>query len=107
MNRYRLKFTINALSMLEDILKKPFGDVVLSFSSGRISITDLRALVYVGIVGGNNVGKSFTLKDAGDYIDEVGLQTISEDVLKAFTEAFAPSQNERDEQDEAGDPEKN
>lgn len=99
-NEYRLKFTINALSTLEDVLKKPFGDVILSFASGRISINDLRALVYAGIIGGNKGLKSFTLEDAGNYIDEVGIGKVAEMISKAFEEAFTQSKEDNENGEE-------
>ena len=77
----RLRYGINALCMLEDVLGKPLAKL----DTGDLAMKDLRAIIYCGLV---NDDKSLTPEVVGDLIDDYS--NLNEALAK-MNEAFTIS----------------
>ena len=77
----RLKYNMNALAELEDVLGKP----MTQFSAENVGIKELRALVWAGLL---HESPDLTLREAGDLIDLDHLEEIVKKVSEALALAF-------------------
>lgn len=76
---YTIRYTINSLILLEDMLKAPFMEV---FSNDSVSLKVMRDLVYCGLKENH---KDLSLDSVGELMTEA-LQEEYE--LATFTEEF-------------------
>lgn len=80
-----LRYGINALVRIEELLGKPITSLDLT----RLSIADLRNIVFAGLA---HEDKDLTSEKVGDLIDEYAdITVIAEKVGEAFTLAFGES----------------
>lgn len=78
----RLRYGINALCMIEDMLGKP----LTKLDTDRMSIKDIRTVLYCGLAGDD---KDLTPEKVGDLIDEhSNLEEIIQKMTEAITLAF-------------------
>lgn len=77
----RLKFNMNALSELEDVLGKP----VTQLSDQSIGMKELRALLWAGLL---HEDPELTLHMAGELVEMENIQVISEKITEAMMLAF-------------------
>lgn len=80
---HTLRFTTNALVELEQALGKPVSQI--QENSG---IREIRAMVWAGL----SHERRITLQEAGDLVDEAGLQAAAEAVGEAMRLAFGPQE---------------
>lgn len=87
-----LRYNMNALVEFEDVtgqgVLKAFEDI----DKGNLSLKDIRALVWAGLLDYN---EELTLKEAGDVMDECGIETTIEKLTDAIQYAF-PDTKEND-----------
>ena len=77
-----LRYGINALVRIEELLGKP----ITSLDLNRLSVADLRNIVYAGL---SHEDKELTSEKVGDLIDEYSdISVIADKVGEAFTLAF-------------------
>lgn len=80
----RLRYGINALCMIEDILGKP----LTKLDTDNLSIKDMRTVIYCGLAGDD---KELTPEKVGDLIDEYSsLEEISKQMTEALKLSFGP-----------------
>jgi hypothetical protein len=101
-DKYEIKFTTNALADLEKVSGRSFSEIVFNLQSGRLSISDLRDLIMVGVRHGTRSAARFSETDAGNLIDEIGYEAVAKVVGEAFEEAF-PAAGERTDTDAGQD----
>lgn len=77
----RLKFNMNALTELEDVLGMP----ITGLSDQKVGMKELRAMLWAGLLHDD---PDLSLREAGDLIELENLQEISEKVTEAMTIAF-------------------
>ena len=75
-----LRLSTNALCRIEEVSGKAIGALIAGLSGAEIRLSDLRFLV-MGAAG-------VSLDEAGDLIDEAGLQAAVEAIGKAIEAAF-------------------
>lgn len=80
-----LRYTMNALAEIEDILGVPLGEM------GNIQMTmkNIRVILWAGLI---HEDKELTLEQVGDMIDMSNIQEVQE----KLTEAFAVGQEKND-----------
>lgn len=77
-----LRYGLNALVKIEELIGKPITVIDLS----RLSISDLRNIVFAGLM---HEDKELTSEKVGDLIDEYSdIATVASKVADAFTIAF-------------------
>ncbi|MBD1372497.1 hypothetical protein IC620_09020 [Hazenella sp. IB182357] len=82
----RLKFTMNALSELEDVMGKPVTEL------GNVGMKELRALLWAGLIHQN---PDLTLQEAGDLMDLENIEYIGEKVAEAMNLAFPKEEGKK------------
>ncbi len=101
---YALRFSYNALAMLEEQLGRS-----VSALQSAIGVSQVRAMLWAGLEGARlKSGKPrapFTLLQAGDLLDELGIDEATKIVLGAFNASFGPKrESEEGESDSKPDP---
>jgi hypothetical protein len=87
-----LRYGINALCTIEELLGKP----ITALDLNRISIKDLRTILFAGLV---HEDKDLTPEIVGELIDDYSdFTTISSKLGDAFTLAFGDSKNAKNPQ---------
>ena len=87
-----LRYGINALCTIEELLGKPITALDLS----RVSIKDLRTILYAGLV---HEDTDLTPEKVGSLIDDYSdMETITNKLGEAFTLAFGNSKNKKSPQ---------
>jgi len=81
-----LRFSFNALCLLEDTLGLPIADIGAALS-GSVKLGTVRALLYAGL---SDEDPTLTLKQVGKLVDSRRLGEVAEAIRKAFEGAFAP-----------------
>ncbi len=83
---YVLKMSTNAICEIEDATGKGINEFADGLSDpAKFRIRDLRTIFYACLVGG---GSQLTQVDAGDLMDEVGMDKVGSLVQEAFKVAF-------------------
>ena len=77
----KLRFGMNALCMLEDILKIP----MTRFKSTNIGFKEIRAMLWAGL---QDDDKSLTLEQVGDLADEAEQSYVIQKVDEAITLSY-------------------
>ncbi|MES2494637.1 MAG: hypothetical protein V4618_00855 [Pseudomonadota bacterium] len=77
-----LRFTVNALCLLEDKLEKSTLDIATELQFNP-RISTVRAMFWAG--GGDH---GMTLSQVGDMVDEIGVERAVELARRAFSAAF-------------------
>jgi hypothetical protein len=85
-----LRFSFNALCLLEDTLGLPIAEIGEALS-GSVKLGTVRALLYAGL---SDEDETLTLKQVGRLIDSSRLGELAEAIRKAFEGAFAPEPGE-------------
>jgi hypothetical protein len=98
-DKYAMKFTTNAICELEDRSGMSLNEMVTAFEKGRLSMSDLRLFVWASLLHmyedeDGNYDLKFTPKKAGDIIDEVGFDLITDKLTEAL-DAFFPDVDEQ------------
>jgi len=86
----KLRYTTNALVMLEESLGKPIGEIMNDFANGLYGFKDIRNLLWAGLLDEDS---SLTPEDAGNLLDEA--EDFAEVVTKigeALQESFGTQQ---------------
>lgn len=65
---YRLKFTTNALCELEDIMDKPFSEIIIGALKGVPKLKDARSLLFCACIE-HHGSEVTTLEEAGKIMD--------------------------------------
>lgn len=79
----RLRYGMNALVTIEELLGKSFIDLQ---SSGEFSLKDFRTIIYAGLL---HEDKELTPEIIGDLIDEYStFEEVSKKMEEAFNRAF-------------------
>jgi hypothetical protein len=81
-----LRFTVNALCLLEDKLEKSTLDIAMELQFNP-RITTVRAMFWAG--GGDH---DMTLGEVGEMVEELGIEKAIEIAREAFAAAF-PDEN--------------
>ena len=77
-----LRYGINALATIEEILGKPLTNLDLN----SVSVKDLRVILYAGLY---HEDSSLTPEKAADLVDEYSdIETAAEKIAEAITLAF-------------------
>lgn len=79
---YSLRYTTNALCRLEEASGKPIGSLLSGMQDGGMSIATVRLVLWAG------VSPAVTVDHAGDMIDELGIDAVSDLITKAMEAAF-------------------
>jgi hypothetical protein len=79
----RLRFGMNQLALLEDLIKRPVSQI----SAQNMGMKELRAAFFAGLSWDE---PGLTLEQAGDLIDDLGLNIASVKVGEALELAFGP-----------------
>lgn len=87
----RLKFDMNALAELEDVIGKP----VSQLNQDTVGIKELRAMVWAGLL---HEEPKLTIKGAGDLIQLDRIKEITKKVTEALTIAFSSQSEEKNDQ---------
>ena len=77
----KLRFGMNALCALEDMLKMP----MTKFSSLDIGFKEMRAMLWAGLQADD---KSISLEQVGDLADEAGQDYVMQKVNEAINLAY-------------------
>jgi len=105
LGEYTLRFPTNALVELEESLNQPLGLLITKMSRGRVSIKELRAFVWAGLM---HEMPDIVLEKAGEIIDEVSIPSASEAVVEAINLAFpTKKKGNKEEGEKSGNPPKN
>lgn len=83
--RYTLRYGNNALAELEGLLGLPITQIGERFTTGAVGVREMRNIFWAGLMMQH---PELSLVDAGNLMDEVGLQRVAELVTEAFGEAF-------------------
>ncbi len=87
-----LRYGINALCTIEEIINKPITTLDLN----NLSMKELRAILYAGLV---HEDKSLTEESVGSLIDDyTNISDISTKLGEAFTLAFGERKNKKSPQ---------
>ena len=97
---YTLRFSVDALCQLESAAGKSFADIGRDLSTGKISITLARQLLWSAL---REHHPAVTLKEAGEMIKGLGgitgaMAKINEALVAAFPDQAAPESSERPQQ---------
>lgn len=94
---YALRYTTNALVEMEEELGMSIQQIISMFDNGRLGFKAIRVLVWAGLIHQFDNGDGtydFTLREAGDLIDEIGLEEMIDKVGDALAAQF-PNETER------------
>lgn len=87
----RLRYTMNALVNLEELLGRPFFDVLQDFGAGHLGLRELRGILWAGLI---HEDPDLTVEQAGALLDEAGdLQTVALQIGEALQAAFGLAKN--------------
>lgn len=84
----RLKFNMNALTELEDVLGIP----ITGLSSQKVGMKELRAMLWAGLL---HEEPELTLREAGDLMEVENLNEISTKITEAMTLAFPQNEGKK------------
>lgn len=84
----RLKFNMNALSELEDVLGRP----ITQLSDQTIGMKELRALLWAGLL---HEDPDLSLQEVGALVEMENIQLISEKITEAMMLAFPQSDQKK------------
>ena len=86
----KLRYTTNALVMLEESLGKPIGEIMNNFANGLYGFKDIRNLLWAGLLDEDS---SLTPEDAGNLIDEAeDFADVVSKIGEALQESFGTRQ---------------
>lgn len=94
---YSLRYTTNALVEMEEEMDMPIQQIIKLFETGRLGFKAIRVIVWAGLIHQFDNGDGtydLTLREAGDLIDEIGLDAMIEKVGDALAAQF-PNETER------------
>lgn len=102
---YALRYTTNALVEMEEELGMSIQQIISMFDNGRLGFKAIRVLVWAGLIHQFDNGDGtydFSLREAGDLIDEIGFEEMIDKVGDALaaqfpddTEKPAPNREQR------------
>lgn len=91
----RLRYSMNALVNVEEVLGKPVGQIVSEFNEGLFGFKDIRAILWAGLL---HEDPGLTPEQVGDMIDEAEsfayvAQRVGEALQSAFSSVEAEEKN--------------
>ena len=81
----KIKYTINALATLEDILERPVTEL-----GSNVGVRELRALLWAGLL---HEDANLTLEQAGNLMDEIDITILTEKIGEALNAALGGQKN--------------
>lgn len=79
---FRMKIGVNAMCDIENSLGRPISSVAEDLQSGVVEMKVIRAIFAASVT------PSITTVEAGDMIDELGMEEAGQLIGPAFMEAF-------------------
>ena len=81
----KIKYTINALATLEDVLERPVTEL-----GNNVGVKELRALLWAGLL---HEDANLTLEQAGNLMDGIDIITLAEKIGEALNAALGGQKN--------------
>lgn len=79
----QLRFTTNALILLEELMQKP----ITKLDFNNVGLKDIRMIIYCGL---KHEDKNLTLEKTGELLDYSDLESISKVLGEALSNSFGP-----------------
>ena len=89
---YTMRFSINALCAFEEHVGKSLMQVFSEGEKAELSVTMIRSLVWAGLTEDK---PDLTLKEAGEIIQNVGLEPMTEAMMEAVQASFPDAGGDR------------
>lgn len=87
---YSLKYSMNAVVELEEALRMPISQ--FTQLAHNFGVREARALLWAGLL---HKQKDLTIEQAGDILEDIGLEKASKEAAEALGEALNPKKQQQ------------